>query len=164
MPLFRILYKIISPVILQPEQVLRSSDNQIFFGSITLFGVILHGCYVYSTKNSKVILVREKYTFTEKGFSQFCISAYDEFHPIQRNSQSNSQSNLQSNLQSIPQSIPQQYLIPHSIWYWQFDVNEKYQSTEINKRYKITYYGYRIPFLGIFPNIINMNELETKRK
>ena len=133
MPLLRILGRIIFPIAFESKhkRKFRSSESQIFFSSITLFGVIVHGCYAYGTNKSETILVEDKYTFTEKGFSQFCISAQNK-------------------------SKKEQYLIPHSIWYWQFDVNEKYQSMEKNKFYNITYYGYRIPFLGIYPNIVDI--------
>jgi hypothetical protein len=50
----------------------------------------------------------------------------------------------------------EQLAIPHSFWYFQFDNSEIWNGVEPGKTYDITIYGYRIPALGVFPNIIRI--------
>ena len=53
------------------------------------------------------------------------------------------------------------YQIRNSIYYLFFTAAELYQELEINKTYKITYYGYRIPILNTYPIIIDATILES---
>jgi hypothetical protein len=47
------------------------------------------------------------------------------------------------------------YLINNSILYGFFTESELYSTLNINKTYKIKGYGKRIPFIGMYPNIID---------
>lgn len=51
-----------------------------------------------------------------------------------------------------------QFIIPMSLWYWQWDAPEIWCKAEENKTYNITTYGYRIPMLCIYPNIIKIQK------
>ena len=63
------------------------------------------------------------------------------------------------------------YNVSNSFWYWKWDSIEDWANVETNIEKKITviYYGYRIPFLGMFPNIVEISsnsalELGEKEK
>ena len=53
------------------------------------------------------------------------------------------------------------YQIKNSIYYLFFTAAELYQELEINKTYKITYYGYRIPILHMYPIIIDATIIKS---
>ena len=89
--------------------------------------VALHALYAYTTVDEKVITVKEKY--------QTYSNDHMKYHIVDTNNK--------------------HYCIGYSLWYFQYDVPEKWTSIEHNKTYNIKHYGYRVPFLGLFPNIID---------
>ena len=63
--------------------------------------------------------------------------------------------------------------VNNSFWYWKWDAIEDW--TNILKEGKgqeviaVSYYGYRIPFLGMFPNVVevsanSVSKLEEKKE
>jgi len=48
------------------------------------------------------------------------------------------------------------YKISNSVFYLFFTSTELYDKIDANKRYKITGFGLRIPILGLYPQIINV--------
>lgn len=89
-------------------------------------GLSLHSSYVILTSRSKIINVDKKYKFVRNGFTEFMI--------IDDNGQ--------------------HYNVNNSFWYLKWNSCEDWHKIETNKKFIITYYGCRIPFLGIFPNIV----------
>ena len=51
------------------------------------------------------------------------------------------------------------YSVSNSIYYLFFNSAELYTQFDAEKNYIITGYGYRIPILGIFPNIISATKI-----
>jgi hypothetical protein len=51
------------------------------------------------------------------------------------------------------------YIVSNSLYYGFFKSTELYTMFDVNKSYKITGYGYRIPILGFYPSIISAKEL-----
>lgn len=51
-----------------------------------------------------------------------------------------------------------QYKVPTSFWYWQWDATEIWNSLEVGKTYEVKVYGWRIPVMGLYPNIIGIKE------
>ena len=86
-----------------------------------------HLLYAFGTKESKSIQVAQKYTFSENGYSKFMIVDECSNH----------------------------YCVNNSFWYWKWDSIEDWTAINVNDYLQIKYYGYRIPLLGIFPNIFN---------
>jgi hypothetical protein len=51
------------------------------------------------------------------------------------------------------------YSVSNSFYYLFFNSAELYTQLDAEKSYKITGYGYRVPILGLFPNIISAKKL-----
>jgi hypothetical protein len=47
------------------------------------------------------------------------------------------------------------YVISNSLYYGFFTAIELYTNIKVNTKYTIKGFGYRIPFLGIYPNVIS---------
>lgn len=98
--------------------------------SIVALGVFMHATYSYGSRRNDIekITIENKYQIFNKGTTHFVVST----------------------------TKGKQMIIPYSLWYWQFDVPEKWDSLEVGKTYKVKTYGYRIPFLGMFENIVQI--------
>lgn len=88
-----------------------------------------HACYTYGTTDKKQIIVKQKYTFTRFGFTEFMIIDCNDEH----------------------------YNVANSFWHWKWNSIEDWSNIQENKRLRITYYGGRIHIFGLFPNIIDCN-------
>lgn len=44
-----------------------------------------------------------------------------------------------------------------TMWYWKWDSSDFYNQIEIGKEYTFRVYGFRIPFLSMYKNIIEIN-------
>ena len=102
-----------------------------------------NACYAYGTYQTKVICIHKKYQFTRNGFTQFMIVDNNGNH----------------------------YNVNNSVFYWKWDSIEDWNKMETsaekekekekeqnNKKVDIKYYGWRVPLLGMFPNIIMSDE------
>ena len=49
------------------------------------------------------------------------------------------------------------YKVGNNLWFWKWDSIEDWSSIKKGAMLPIWYYGYRVPFLGLFPNIIDVN-------
>lgn len=47
-----------------------------------------------------------------------------------------------------------------TIWAWKWDSSDVYGKLAIGKTYKIKAYGFRIPFLSSYENIVNVEEVK----
>ena len=104
-------------------------------GEMFIFGVILSSSalYAYSTQKQQTITVIKKYTFCRNGFTEFMIIDTNNKH----------------------------YNVNNSWWYWKWNSLEDWSKIEPNDTVYIKYYGWRIPFLGLFPNVFYSNQLLT---
>jgi len=95
---------------------------------LVLSGVSLggHALYSYTTYKVDNITINKKYTYTQNANTQFMIIDKNDKH----------------------------FNINNSLWYWKWDSIEDWNTLKDNDSIQIKYYGYRIPFLGIFPNVI----------
>lgn len=89
-------------------------------------GLVGHGLYSYSTFKRDTIKIYKKYTFTQNSNTQFMIIDENDKH----------------------------YNVNNSFWYWKWNSIEDWNTLRENDSINIKYYGYRVPFLGFFPNII----------
>lgn len=116
--------------------VIKDLKNPYFNKIVTGFGCLAtigHCTYTFKTTNNKIIDVQDKYQFTRNGFTEFMI--------IDKNGE--------------------HYNVNNSLWYWKWDSIEDWNKIQTNKQIVIKYYGLRIPLLGIFPNIVNTNALDS---
>jgi hypothetical protein len=101
-------------------------------GTIAIFGTLGHGIYAFETSETKFIKIKQKYTFDRNGFTEFMIIDDNGKH----------------------------YNVNNSVWYWKWDSIEDWHKMETSKEIAIKYYGWRVPALGIFPNIV-MSQQDT---
>lgn len=85
--------------------------------------------YTYGTSDTKTINIKEKYQFDINGYTKFMIIDTNDKH----------------------------YCVNNTFWYWKWDSIEDWKKIQKYESIKINYYGYRIPVLGMFPNIYNTN-------
>jgi len=91
-----------------------------------------HFCYSIGTKEEKDIIINKKYNFTRNGFTEFMIVDENGKH----------------------------YNVNNSLWFWKWNSIEDWSLLENNKKINIKYYGWRIPILGIFPNIVYSRKIQ----
>jgi hypothetical protein len=99
-----------------------------FYGSILAIYLIVHIIYVYFTRFERVITVKEKHEFSTGKYIRNTIS--DE----------------EGNIYQIQSSLPLLHFSEAEIWL----------KVEKNRKYTILAYGWRIPILGLYPNIVGI--------
>ena len=97
---------------------------------LVLFFVITSMIYSYFTSFEKIIKVKEKDSIRTGKYGQNIIADTDE--------------NV--------------YSVANSMFYNFFSAMELFTKIEVNQSYKVKGFGYRIPILGIYPNIISASK------
>jgi hypothetical protein len=92
-----------------------------------------NGIYAYVTVENKLIKVNKKYQFDRNGFTEFMIIDDNGVH----------------------------YNVNNSVWHWKWVSIEDWHKLETSKVLAIKYYGWRVPLLGLFPNIIMSRQKEV---
>lgn len=103
---------------------ISSTDDLLFRLGLFLTPNML---YTYSTKETKIITIKNKYMYTNNAFTKFMVIDSENNH----------------------------FCVNNTIWFWKWDSIEDWNNIELNKQIKINYYGYRIPVFGMFPNVYN---------
>lgn len=88
-------------------------------------GSFLHLSYSLGTSDFKYSKIIKKYKMVRNGFTDFMIITDDEKH----------------------------YNVNNSLWYWKWNSIEDWHKMQEGDTIYFDYYGWRIDFLGIFPNI-----------
>jgi len=108
-----------------------------------LIGLGTHAAYETFGETDEIIQIASKYKMNSNGFTDFMVIDTQGRH----------------------------FNVNNSFWYWKWDSIEDWVNVETNTEKKITinYYGYRIPFLGMFPNVVEISsnsalELGEKEK
>lgn len=91
--------------------------------------ISLKGLYAYNTYFEKEIKVKDKYTRLNEGNGSYMMS--------------DSNNNI--------------YRFGKSLWFMKFDNAETWNSLEKEESYKISGYGWRIPLLNIYPNVVKVD-------
>jgi len=94
---------------------------------------ITHLGFALVTQDSNRIIVESKYKFDRHGFTEFMIVDKNGKH----------------------------YNVNNSVWFFKWDSIEDWHSIEKGKQIDISYYGLRVPFLGMFPNVYKVNKVKT---
>jgi hypothetical protein len=111
------------------SEIKKFPDNKTIKNRAVGLSILMagHAGYFLFSKKTDDIKVIKKYKIVRGGFTQFMIIDDKDNH----------------------------YNVNNSLWQWKWDSIEDYHNKiEENKSIKITYYGYRIPILGLFPNIV----------
>lgn len=114
----------------------RSHQYEPILAGLATGGAFAHLIYARNTKQKDTITIIDKYQIYQANGTQFVV------HGKNWNGEE------------------QHYVIPYSLWYWQFNVPEIWKRTQTGSTYKIEYYGYRVPVLAIFPNIISIRNIK----
>lgn len=95
-----------------------------------IMGSMAKGGYIYSTNFTKEITVSKSFhRYTNRGNNDYLIA--DEHHNL--------------------------YRVSESLWFWQWWPTELWSSMKEGQKYHIVGYGIRIRKLGIYPNIVRVN-------
>jgi hypothetical protein len=100
-------------------------------GKLSSIMILGHSVYALGTVESKVVKINKKYMFDRNGFTEFMIIDDNGKH----------------------------YNVNNSLWYWKWNSIEDWNKLETNNDTFIKYYGWRVPLLGIFPNIVESSNV-----
>ena len=108
--------------------------NKIITIILTVIGLLLllfsGALYSYGTKAEVGCLVKEKERIVSENSSKYLIFCADR---VLENTD--------------------------SLWYWKFDSSDFYKDIDKGKEYNFTVYGWRVPFLSMYQNIIEIKNL-----
>ena len=99
-------------------------------GAITGSLIAPIGYYAYGTYNTRPITIDSKFTKVFDGRTSYMVSDKD------------------NNI----------YRINRSFYYWRFNNVETWNLLKENKQYTVGSYGWRAPFWGMYPNIIDVKK------
>jgi hypothetical protein len=112
-----------------------SETNPFGFVYSTIAFTYGHGAFALATNKTEEINIIKKYKYTANGFTSFMIVDSNGRH----------------------------FNVNNSFWYWKWDSIEDWTNINTNSKILVNYYGYRIPFLGMFPNVVGFSDnLNTK--
>jgi hypothetical protein len=97
-------------------------------GSLLILGSLPHGIYALGTEKSEKSRIIKKYKMVRNGFTEFMV--IDEYG--------------------------NHYNVNNSFWYWKWNSIEDWYNIKESDELDFKYYGWRVPVLGMFPNIYNV--------
>ena len=129
----------------------NAKPNILTFLGSSIAITYIHGTFALATNEIEEICVAKKYKYVSNGFTNFMIVDTNGRH----------------------------FNVNNSFWYWKWDSIEdwtnilkeskgqesKGQESKGQESIAVSYYGYRIPFLGMFPNVVEVSanlELEPR--
>jgi hypothetical protein len=113
---------------------LLKSNNQAVLLTTSVTMITSNFFYAILTREEKEIIVKKKYKFDRSGFTEFMIIDSNGKH----------------------------YNLNNSLWYWKWDSIEDWHLIKEEQKLNTLTYGWRIPILGIFPNIVSSQNNTTK--
>ena len=93
--------------------------------SLFTIGAISHGVYAFETAKPEKSTIVKKYKMVRNGFTEFMVIDDKGRH----------------------------YNLNNSFWYWKWDSIEDWSNIKEGDELYFKYYGWRVPVLGLFPNI-----------
>jgi hypothetical protein len=114
-----------------PPKIDSSEFLKNLYGSLLIGGV--HGLYSLSTEKNEEIKVENKYKMVNYGFTNFMVVDNKGRH----------------------------FNVNNSFWYWKWDGIEEWENIDWGSKIVAKYYGWRVPFLGLFPNIVDTKKVNT---
>jgi len=117
------------------KEILKSNNQfTLFTTSITM--ISCNFFYAMFTREEKEIIVKKKYKFNRSGFTEFMIIDFNDKH----------------------------YNINNSLWYWKWDSIEDWHLIKEEQILNTLTYGWRVPILGMFPNIVSSQNNKNNNK
>ena len=93
--------------------------------SVFTIGAFTHGAYALGTAKPEKSKIVKKYKMVRNGFTEFMVIDDKGRH----------------------------YNLNNSFWYWNWDSIEDWSNIKEGDELYFKYYGWRVPVLGLFPNI-----------
>lgn len=87
-----------------------------------------HLAYAYLTKQQETVSVSDKYTMVREGYTEFMVVDNKARH----------------------------FNVNTSLWYWKWDAAEEWAAIRPGETLHFTYYGVRVPWAGLFPNVVRV--------
>jgi hypothetical protein len=106
---------------------LLKSNNPVVLLTTSVTMISSNFFYAILTREEKEIIVKKKYKFDRSGFTEFMIIDSNDKH----------------------------YNLNNSLWYWKWDSIEDWYSIKEEQKLNTLTYGWRLPILGMFPNIVS---------
>lgn len=106
---------------------LLKSNNPVILLTTSATMISSNFFYAMLTREEKEIIVKKKYKFDRSGFTEFMIIDSNDKH----------------------------YNLNNSLWYWKWDSIEDWYSIKEEQKLNTLTYGWRLPILGMFPNIVS---------
>lgn len=106
---------------------LLKSKNPVILLTTSVTMISSNFFYAILTREEKEIIVKKKYKFDRSGFTEFMIIDSNDKH----------------------------YNLNNSLWYWKWDSIEDWYSIKEEQKLNTLTYGWRLPILGMFPNIVS---------
>ena len=106
---------------------LLKSNNQAVLLTTSATMISSNFLYAILTREEKEIIVKKKYNFDRSGFTEFMIIDSNDKH----------------------------YNLNNSLWYWKWDSIEDWYLIKEEQKLNTLTYGWRVPILGMFPNIVS---------
>ena len=108
------------------KTLLKSKDPLIVF-TTSVSMISCNFLYAILTREEREIIVKKKYKFDKSGFTDFMIIDSNDKH----------------------------YNLNNSLWYWKWNSIEDWHSIKEEQKLDTLTYGWRVPMLGMFPNIVS---------
>ena len=112
-----------------------TGNNNIYIKKYAIFLYIPYLIYTISTTKEENILIANKYKYVSNGFTNFMVINDKGIH----------------------------YNVNNSYWFWKWNSIEDWHSIKEEQKLNTLTYGWRVPILGLFPNIVScQNNKNTK--
>jgi hypothetical protein len=112
---------------------INKNNTELWFKLLVITtGLTGHGVYALSTTKKDSSIVVKKYKMVRNGFTEFMIIDDKGRH----------------------------FNVNNSLWYWKWNSVEDWCNIKEGDKLYFKYYGWRMPFLGLFPNIIMSNKTQ----
>lgn len=115
---------------------------QVFLVFISIF-LFLSAVYVFGTRRKTTFVVREKGTLTHGYVNNGRGSTYTNFMIYTRDDRAFKNVNC--------------------LWFWKWRSTELQAKIRAGKKYEADIYGWRIGAFNIYPNIVNVREVKSKK-
>ena len=110
---------------------------------ITIIFAPISALYAYLTKKAITFVVKEKGTLTHGSVNNGNGNTYTDFMVYTRDNRA--------------------FKNVNSLWYWKWRSTELQSKIQKGKKYRATIYGWRIGAFNVYPNIVNVKEIKTKK-
>lgn len=124
----RLFYKILKDITTNDTRYeINKNNTELWFKLLIITtGFTGHGVYALSTSKKDSSVIVKKYKMVRNGFTEFMIIDNKGMH----------------------------FNVNNSLWYWKWNSVEDWSNMKEGDELYFKYYGWRLPVLGLFPNII----------